>query len=180
MRGVERLVVVLLAVALVVVGVVGLVEIGLVAADRPPLLRTRLDWAAGVRDLDGWSDRSLRLPAIALLVGGAALVVGALWPRRPELLLLADSVKDHQDHVTRRGMEAIVEESILADREIRTATVKVGRRRVTATVGAVAGSDPGAVRARVTERARTCLAETGVTGEREIVVEVSATPGRVR
>lgn len=172
--------VVLLAVALVAVGLVGLVEIGLVAADRPPLIRARHDWANGVRDLDGWADPALRLPAIVLLVGGVALVVGALWPRRPELLVLAGSVEDHHDHVTRRGMETLVEESLLADAEIRTASVKVGRRRVAATVGAVAGSEPGAVRARVTRLVRDRLAETGVTGEREVVVHITATPARVR
>lgn len=180
MRGVERLVVVLLAATLFVVGVVGLGEIGLVATDRRPWVLPLRDWATSVRDLDGWSDSSLRLPAIVLLGAGAALVIGALWPRRPELLLLAGSVEDHHDHVTRRGIEALVEESILSDVEIRTASVKVGRRRVAATVGAVSGSEPGAVRSRVTELARACLAETGVTGEREIMVEVSSTPDRVR
>ncbi len=180
MRAVERLVVVLLAAALLAAGLVGLVEIGLAAADRPPWLLPRGAWATGVRDLDGWSDGSLRLPAIALVVAGAALVALALWPRRPELLLLGGAVEDHQDQVTRRGMEALIEESILADVEVRTASVKVGRRQVAATVSAVADSEPGAVRGRVTELVRRRLADTGVLGQREIVVDVTATPTRVR
>lgn len=180
MRAVERLVVVLLAAALLVVGLVGLVEIGFAAADRRPWVLPLDAWASSVRDLDDWSDASLRLWSIALLVVGAALVVGALWPRRPELLLLGNAVEDHQDQLTRRGMEAIIEESILGDAEIGTASARVGRRRVVATVGAVTGSEPGAVRGRVTEVVRVRLAETGVVGEREIVVEVNAIPARVR
>lgn len=181
MRVAERLVVVVLAAAVLVAGVLGLVEITRAATDREPWLPLD-DWATSIRALDGWSDPSLRRLAVALCGLGAVLVAGALWPRRPELLVLVGSVEDRHVQLTRRGMETLVEEAVLGDPEIRTARVRIDRRQITITVGIAARTDPDAARTRVARTVAAQVDAAGVSATRAVTVSVSvsAVAGRVQ
>lgn len=130
MRIVNRLLAALLALALVVIGVVVVVEV--VAArlgHQPALAHWKQSYAWLHRTQ--WQQGSVRVVAVVLLVLGLALLIAELKRPRVSRLAVADEV-DAPDDVafTRRGVAASIRTAVAEVDGIRSAAVRVRHRTV--------------------------------------------------
>lgn len=128
MRVIERLLSLLLAVALVVGAVVLAVEVGYALFDQPPaLVPWRGLYARGTTS--AWDTAAVRLVAAAVLLLGLLLLLGELKPRRPSRLALTRQTEGVDTAVTRRGLRSTLVRAAKEVDGISTASAKVGRRR---------------------------------------------------
>lgn len=145
-----RLLSIVLAVALMVAGVVALVEVAaaLQGADRVIVSQHTIDELGRRR----WDDGVVVATLIGLAVLGLAAVAAGLWPRPP--LLLASSAPSSSGAsppavpgdaatgatpsvaVERRSLERVVGDELRAVEGVTDATVKAGRSRMSARVDA--------------------------------------------
>lgn len=128
MRVIERLLSLLLALALIVGAVVLAVEVGYALLDKPPAL---VPWR-GLYErgtTSAWDTAPVRLVAAAVLLLGLLLLVGELKPRRPSRLAMRRQTEGVDTAVTRRGLRSTLVRAALEVDGISAATAKVGRRR---------------------------------------------------
>lgn len=141
MRTVNRLLTVLVSLALVAFGVVLAVEVvvALVGAD-PLLVNWRGAYRAGRRD--SWDSAAVRLLASALTATGLLLLLAQLKPRRISRLPVSTDDRYTDAALTRAAVRSALRRAAEEVDGISAATVKVGRRRATV-VARTRASEPG-------------------------------------
>ncbi|MBV9821593.1 MAG: alkaline shock response membrane anchor protein AmaP [Actinobacteria bacterium] len=127
MRLLNRLLAALLSLALVVAGVLVVIEVVAERLDRGPAIVDwpRLhDWARRTP----WQQGSVRTACILLALAGLLLLVAELRRGRPSRLAVRSEVTDAA--YTRRGVAAAIRSAVGEVDGITAATVSVSRRRV--------------------------------------------------
>lgn len=149
MRPANRVIVLLVGLALVGVGTVVAIEAVLLRFRRRAWLVPRGEWDDGLRGLE-WSSTPLRLALAGLAVAGVALVVAQLWPRAPRALpVVALEGDGRRMRIDRRSLETRLRHRALAEPEVDHARARVGRRRAVVVAGVHPGTDQAEVRARL-------------------------------
>jgi hypothetical protein len=129
MRYVNRVVMILLALALMAAGVLAAVEVGLAALSRPPLVVQR-EHVTEVLQRSRWADVPVRGVLLAVAVVGLVLLVAQLVPRRTRLLPITDPTPGVTTATTRRSLERALRRAATGADGIVAASVTASRRRV--------------------------------------------------
>ncbi|MEV6968675.1 DUF6286 domain-containing protein [Hamadaea sp. NPDC051192] len=169
---VNRVLGVVVALALIAASVVVLVEVVAAAAGAAPVLvdwSGALDWARRTR----WDDTALKAAGLLLAVVGLGLLVFELWPSRVRRLPVESADSNMDAAVTRRG---VAQDLTAATGEVEGVTpgrVKVGRNqiRVLATARDAGPEQPG-LREEVAETAGTHLDRLRLTRRPRLSVTV--------
>lgn len=112
-----------------------LVEVTLALLGRPGWLVDRPAWAQTVRQLR-WDDPAMIAAESTALVAGLLLVIAQLKPRRPALLGTKGGSPGRQVRFDRKGVELFLSRLAVADPDVAAAQVRIGRfrSRLTATL----------------------------------------------
>lgn len=139
MRALERVLSVLLALALVVGSVLLALEVAWAVAGKPPLLVT---WKGALSSgqTDAWDTAPVRTTAVVLVVLGLLLLLVALKPRRPSRLPLSSGDQHVDAALTRRSLRTLLQSAAGRVDGISGARAKVSRRRATVTASSRLGS----------------------------------------
>ncbi|NUR52381.1 MAG: alkaline shock response membrane anchor protein AmaP [Hamadaea sp.] len=126
---VNRLLGIVVALALIAVSVVAIIEVVAAAVGARPVLvdwPSALDWARRTR----WDDTALKATGLLLALAGIALLLFELWPSRVRRLPVDSPDANMDAAVTRRGL---AQDMTAAAGEVDGVTperVKVGRNRI--------------------------------------------------
>ena len=150
MRLVNRLLAALLSVALIAFAVLIVIE---VIANRTTHKYAVVRWHSAYEWMDRttWQAGSVRVVSIVLLVIGLVLLALELKRKRPRRLQIV-SDKGIDAAYTRRGVVAALRAAVTDVDGVSSASVKVGRRKVT--VRAVAATQDARLAAQLREPAR--------------------------
>src|ERR1700712_5391312 len=137
MRAFNRILSVLLAVAIAVAGVLVVIEIIAATTDNDPVV---VKWHGLVDDLatNEWKTAGPRVTAIVLILVGLLLLLLALHRGKPATIGLSTAASNVDMTTTRRSLQRSLSTSATDVDEITDATVKVNRRKVV--VKAIAAS----------------------------------------
>ncbi|MGN9912241.1 DUF6286 domain-containing protein [Phytohabitans sp. LJ34] len=129
MRNVNRLMAFVLSLAVIVAGVTVVVEVIAERAGSGPAL---LDWPAPYRwaQRTTWGSAPVRIISGLLALGGLALLLAQLAPRRPDRLAVHSDGTATDAAVSRRGLARAVRSAVTGVDGIADARVKVRRRRI--------------------------------------------------
>jgi hypothetical protein len=125
---VNRLLAVLLSLAVVVTAAVLAAEVVRWALDSPPWVPWH-GWAGEVADVRT-GDRSVLIGSAVAVLAGLLLLLFELAPRRPETLRTAPLVDGVDTVTTRRGLRTATETAARGVSGVRSASADVGRRTV--------------------------------------------------
>lgn len=171
MRVVNRLLALLIALALLAAGVVLIIEIIAEAAGADPVVfdwRETYRWAART----SWESVTVRTVGVLLAIGGLALLVLQLVPRRPDRLpVRGDDGTDAA--ITRRGLAYSVSDAVNEVDGVNTARVQVRRRSVKVKARARPGLADGSAREAATDAARHRLDELNLSRPPRVTVNVA-------
>ena len=176
MTVVNRVLATLLALALLLGGLLAVVEIVLAALGRQPWLVPHPDWTTWLSDQTLGSG-IVRAVLIGAVVLGLVLLVLALRRGRPGALPLPSRVESVRTTASRRGIERTLRAAATRPDGVREARVKA-RRRTVRVRAATALRDPGDLQSRVTEAVTQRLDELGLSGSLRPRVTVSKGVGR--
>lgn len=157
MRVANRLLSLLLWLALGVVTALAAIELLFGLLGRPGLVVQRSDLAAWI-ERSSWTDSTLVLAAVVLLVVGVLLVIGQLLPRRPR----AWAGRSGQEHRSlwyeRRGLQNHVR--VVAERgpEVEAARVALTKRRLKVRLDVIGSADPWQVSEATRQKVTDALA----------------------
>lgn len=151
MELINRLLGLLVGLALLATGVLVVFETALAVAGRRGWLIDRDVWAESVGQLQ-WNDPGLVLGATIVAVAGFALALLQLWPARPRFVPISPHRADRRDAIGGRGLERLLQRAAAEDRDVLDADAVVRRRKATVRVRSPADADVKAVRARVKEQ----------------------------
>lgn len=127
-----RVLAVLLAAALLALGVVVTVEIALAALGQPAWVLPYAEVATTLRE-QTWQSALARSVAAGLCVLGLLLLLPALRRGKPTALLLTPLTEGVDTHIARRGLQRTAAAAAGRVDGVRRAKAKVGRRKVTVT-----------------------------------------------
>lgn len=129
MTVVNRVLALLLSIALAALAVVVAVEVVAVALNKAPTL---FDWRPTYDRgfTDRWSDTPVRAICIGLIVLGALLLLSQLAPRKPSRLAMRTEVPGLDVGVTRHGLAASAESAAETVDGIGHSNAKVKKRKV--------------------------------------------------
>lgn len=176
MTVVNRVLATLLALALLLGGLLAVVEIVLAALGRQPWLVPHPDWTTWLSDQDLGSG-VVRAALIGAVVLGLVLLVLALRRGRPGALPLPARVESVRTTASRRGLERTLRAAATRADGVRDARVKARRRRVSVRA-ATTLRDPGDLQSRVTQAVTERLTELGLADRLRTRVTVSTGAGR--
>ena len=176
MTVVNRVLATLLALAVLLGGLLAVVEIVLAALGRQPWLVPHPDWTTWLSDQTLGSG-IVRAVLIGAVVLGLVLLVLALRRGRPGALPLPSRVESVRTTASRRGIERTLRAAATRPDGVRDARVKA-RRRTVRVRAATALRDPGDLQSRVTEAVTQRLDELGLSGSLRPRVTVSKGAGR--
>ncbi|SET83970.1 DUF6286 domain-containing protein [Geodermatophilus poikilotrophus] len=176
MTVVNRVLATLLALALLLGGLLAVVEVVLAALGRRPWLVPHPDWTSWLTDqsLDSGAVRAALVGAVVL---GLVLLVLALRRGRPGALPLPARVESVRTTASRRGIERTLRAAATRPDGVRDARVRA-RRRTVRVRAATALREPGDLQSRVTEAVSQRLEELGLAGTLRPRVTVSRGAGR--
>lgn len=141
MRSLNRLLALVLGLAVAAAAAVTGVEVGLLVSGRPSWVVPRSRWDDLVSDL-GWDDRGLVIAAVVVLVAGLLLLVAQLVPRRPSRLQVRSDRPDREVWISRRGLEGQLRRAAEREPPVQEARVRLSRRRVKVTAAVPRHSPP--------------------------------------
>lgn len=140
MRAIERILSLLLALAIVVGAVLLALEVGWAVAGKPPLLvQWTTAYTAGTTNT--WDTTAARVTAIAVLAVGLLLLLVALKPRRAPRLPLTETEPGVDAAITRRSLRATLLSAAQQVDGISSAKAKVRKRKATVRASSRLGSD---------------------------------------
>ena len=176
MTVVNRVLATLLALALLLGGLLAVVEIVLAALGRAPWLVPHPDWTTWLSDQNLGSG-VVRAVLIGAVVLGLVLLVLALRRGRPGALPLPSRVESVRTTASRRGLERTLRAAATRPDGVREAQVRA-RRRTVRVQAATALRDPGDLQSQVTQAVTERLDELGLSGTLRPRVTVSRGAGR--
>lgn len=178
MRVVNRVLALLVGLAVVAVAAIALGEVAVGLLGRDALLIPRAAWARSMTELR-WNDPGLVGAGTIALVIGVALLVVELWPRRPLELPVRDHVAGRSMSIDRRGLQQRLRRVIEQDADVVNALVQV-RRSAHVRVLVPPGVDRRQVRTRITERLRAAVDGLELAAPLPVQVRVDRVRGGVR
>ncbi len=179
MRLVNRVLALLLGLALAAGGVIVLVEAALRPLGRAPWLVPRTSWDQQLRSA-GWDEPWLVAGLVIALCAGLLLLAAALWPRRPDVLALRESAPDRTAALDRRGLQRHLRQVATGDDEVVGATIRVRRRRVKVRADVPPDVDAGSVRTRLRERLTSAIDRLELQSSYRTSVDTRRVKERVR
>lgn len=156
MAVINRLLGLLVGLALLAGGLLLIVETALAAAGRAGLLADRNVLEDAARQLQ-WDDRNVVVVAAIVAVAALAVALLQLWPARARTIAMSPHGTDRRDAIDRKGLEKLLRRAGAEDHDVLGADVAVRRRKAKVKVRAPADADAGAVRTRVAEQLRARL-----------------------
>ena len=147
MRHANRILAALLSLALIVAGVLLIIE---VIADRVVHHAAIIGWTSAYAwaGRTTWNAGSIRVTCVILIVAGLVLLIAELKPARMSRLAAEPDQAGIDAAYTRRGVAAAIRSAVTAIDGVRAASVKVKRRKITVTAVAVATDGTVAERLR--------------------------------
>jgi hypothetical protein len=143
----NRLIAVLLGLALIAAGVILLLETALAGVNRPPLLIDRSLADSRLSELS-WTDPEVDIALVALVALGALLLLVQLLPRQPYALPLRGD-QGRQGEIERKPLAALLAARAERDSDVVRAQARVSRRKAQLRAWAVPGADIDAIRERL-------------------------------
>ena len=174
MRIVNRLLAFVVAAAIIVAGVIVIVEVIAVRSGAQPVIigwHSMLRWA----QRNTWNADSVELACAILVVVGLLLVLPQLRRRRPTRLSVRSS--DATDAaVTRKGVAVTVRGAVQDVEGISGSRIKVNRRAIRVNATSAAGTDPTAQSSKTAVRtaAQHALDELRLTSNLRLRINVDA------
>lgn len=176
---VNRLLALVLGLALAVAGVIAIIEVSLLLGAHQPWLVDRTAWHESLEQLR-WSDRPMTLGLTIALACGLALAFLQLVPRQPARLALDDAAEDRSTSVSRRGLQDRLREVVSGDPEVVEARVKVSRSRAAVRASVHRSTEPADVRRRLSESLYGSLDELALSHRLRVQVQLDESKARVR
>lgn len=152
---VSRVVAALLAIALLVASLIGLVEIVAAALDRPPALVPYPEWTQWLRT-HSWNDWAVNAALGGLVVLGLLLLFLAARRGKPASLALTRTSEGVDVTASRRSVEKSLAATVSRTTGITGASASVSRRTARVKARTVARSEPG-IREQVETAVGGCL-----------------------
>lgn len=177
LRVLERLVALLFWVAVTVVAFLVATQTALDAMDRPEQVVDTDEVLRVVGGIDLTSALAIAV-AVGLVLLGLAVLVMEFTPRRPRTLLHRSGERVTFT-VDRRALERRLTRTARSDPDVGEAKVRI-RRRATAKVQAVEGSDGRSLRRRVRDRLGEEVGQIVEKKTPKVKVDVNSGGGRVR
>lgn len=174
-----RVLALLTGLAVAAAGVVVVVETVMLLLARPALVVPRTTWDSTLRRLT-WDDPALPALLSGLLVVGALMLLGMLWPRRPSALRLTGTTPSRKADIDASGLAHRLAGTALQDVDVLHARVRIRRRAARVTAFAPRDADPDTVRFRLRRDLRETLEATGLRRSMRIRVAVREARERVR
>jgi hypothetical protein len=165
-----------LALALLLGGLLAVVEIVLAALDRPSWLVPHEDWGSWLTE-QTFSGGIVRALLIGLVVLGLLLLVAALRRGKPGALRLPGRTEGVRVSASRRGIERSVATAARRADGVRDARARAGRRAVRVKAKTAMRS-PGDLQQRVTAAATDRVEQLGLSGVLRPKVTVSREKAR--
>jgi hypothetical protein len=177
MRAFNRILCVLLAIAIAVAGVLTVIEIIAAATDHDPVV---VKWHGLVDDLasNQWKTAGPRVLAIILIVVGLLLLLFALRRGKPTTVALTTQVPDLDLTTTRRSLQRSLSTSATAVDGIADASVRVTRRKVVVTARGGAGVSKDDATSRLTRAMQQRLDGLSLAEARRLKVSVTPAPDK--
>jgi Family of unknown function (DUF6286) len=179
MRAFNRVLGLLLGLALAAAGAIAVVEIVLGLTGQPPWLIARSDWDTGLSRLV-WTSPTLITVLVGLTLVGLILLVLQLVPRAPVALPLRPTGANRSAEIDRRGLQERLRQVASADPDVLGARVRARRRRVKVAVNVPPDADAADVRNRLRGDLDESLGELGLAVPYRSVVAVRRARERVR
>lgn len=177
MRAFNRILSVVLAVAIAVAGVLTVIEVIAAATDSDPVI---VKWHGLVKDLasNQWKTAAPRVTAIILIIVGLLLLLFALRRGKPATVALTTGASDVDMTTTRRSLQRSLSNGAEAVDGIASATVKVKRRKVVVKARAVSGVSREDGTSRLTRAMQERLDGLALADARRLKVGVTPAPDK--
>lgn len=181
MRPLDRLLALVLGLALAAAGIVAVVEISLLLADGDPWLVNRSAWDTELRELS-WDDGAVTLGLAIALAAAALVLVVQLVPRNPARLAVREGRDDREVWISRRGLQDRLRQRAESDPDVVRSSVKVTRRRARVDAHLPSHAARREARQRLSGELRRSLEEVGLerTPKLRVQVRQGETKARVR
>lgn len=176
MTVVDRLLGLILGLALAWAGLLILIEAARAALGEQPWLVDVSAWNQALGDL-AWNDPVLLLVLAGTVLLGLILLIMELKPRRPGHFVMQDQRDDRNTTVDRRGLEDRLRRRVVDDEDVVDANVRVGRRRARVTASVPPDTSPRSVRERLESKVRAALDELSLRARLRPAVKVQRTRG---
>ncbi len=172
MRRLDRLLGLIIGLALAVAAVLTGIEVMELVLGNPPAIIPRHTWDRQLR-LQHWNSSGMEVTSGVLLGVGVVLILLQLVRRRPVRLALR-SLPGQRTWLTRQGLARRLAHDVGRVDNVRSAKVKVGRRRVRARVVLAAGTDRSTGSRAVRQASLATLGALGVVRDMNVKVKASA------
>ncbi len=179
MTALNRLLALLLGLAVAAVGVVAAVEVMLVLLGRPQWLLPRSQWHRSLGAAE-WADTAVVSTCAILLLVGFVLLLLQLQPRRPATLPLRSDAPQRTYTLDRRGLQEHLRQQAVADGDVLGARVRAYKRKAKVVASAPPDSDRSVLRARLQERLGTAIERLELDGSYRPSVSVEQARQRAR
>lgn len=175
MRAFNRILCILLAIAIAVAGVLTVIEIIAAATDHDPVI---VKWHGLVNDLatNQWKTAGPRVAAIVLIIVGLLLLLFALRRGKPATIALTTQVPDLDLTTTRRSLQRSLATSATAVDGITDASVRVTRRKVAVSARGVSGLSKDDATSRLSRAMQQRLDRLSLADARRLKVSVTPAP----
>ncbi len=179
MTVVNRMLALVLGLALLVAGVVTVTEVVAARLGRPSWVVPTSAWDQTLGALR-WDDSRVVMVLIALLVIGLLLLGLELWPRQPQVLALQPASPHRTAAVDRRGLQEHLRQIVAEDPSVTTASVQARKRKVAVRAAVPPSEDAAAVRQRLENRLTEALDRLDLQRRVRPTVQVDRGEERVR
>jgi hypothetical protein len=177
MRAFNRILAVLLAVAIAVAGVLTVIEVIAAATDNDPVI---VKWHGLVGDLasNEWKTAGPRVAAIILILVGLLLLLFALRRGKPATVALTTDAPAVDMTTTRRSLQRSLATTATTVDGITDASVKVKRRKIVVKARAASGVTKEDGRARLSDEMQGRLDRLSLADSKRLKVKVIPDPDK--
>lgn len=179
MKIANRLLGMLLGLALLGVGLLAVVETVLAFLGRPAWLVPYDQWASALAELT-WGHRTLMVIAVLLVLVGLLLIVLQLWPARPTALRMIEQRPNRLAALDGRGLQELLRRSAVEDEDVLSADVRVSRRAARVSGRVPQDASVRAVQSRTRERVQERLDDLQLERSLRVAVRMERSKARVR
>jgi hypothetical protein len=179
MNALNRLLGLLLGLALLAAAGILVVETVIAAMDRP-------GWLVDRQELDGllrglmWEDRGLVLTGALVVLAGLVLLAVQFWPGTPARIPVAQDDPNRRAGIEGRGMQELLRRRAMEDEDVLGASARVRRRTAQVTVDVPGDADGRELKTRVRQALRERIDELRLEKRLRTKVVVRRAKERVR